>query len=92
MQFKQERDLLKSLCKGHILDLIEEVGWNETQCAMVRKRYLDFKSKARICMDIHISEAQYTREQKNMLVKLRSFVRHNKNTEITKIYEQLELP
>ena len=89
MQFKKERDLLKSLCKGHILDLIDEVGWNDLQCNLVRKKYLEFKYKARVCMDMHLSEAQYTRELRIILIKLRSYLIRYKDTEIAKIYDQL---
>lgn len=86
MQFKRERDLLRSLCKGHIEDLISDVGWSRIQCAMVRKKYLEFKTKTRSCMEIGISETQYTRELNNILAKLLSYVIHNKDTEISKIY------
>lgn len=86
MQFKRERNLLRSLCKGHIEDLIRDVGWSNIQCTMIKKRYLEFKSKTRSCMEIGVSETQYSRELNNLLAKLMSYLIHNKETEISKIY------
>ncbi len=86
MQFKRERSLLRSLCKGHIEDLISDVGWSKIQCVMVKKRYLEFKTKTRSCMEIGISETQYSRELNHLLAKLLSYLIHNKETEIAKIY------
>lgn len=81
MQFKRERSFLKCLCKGHINDLIEDVGWSELQCAIVRKKYLEFKTKTRICLEEHLSGTKYTKEFTNICAKLKSYFALNKNRE-----------
>jgi hypothetical protein len=86
MKFQKERRFLRSLCKGHINDLITDVGWSKTQCDIVRKHYIEFKSKVRTCMEIGLSETQYTREINNVLIKLISYLAYNKDTDISKIY------
>lgn len=90
MEFKPERNLLRCLCKGHIGDLIDEVGWNKVQCQMVTKKYIEFKTKAKACMEIGLSETQYTRELNNLLAKLQSYVIHNRNAEITEFYHKCQ--
>ena len=87
MHFRQERNFLKSLCKGHIQDLVDEVGWNPIQCAIVKKRYLEFKSLPCICMEIGISESQFTRNFNDICVKLASYMTHHRSDELTEIYD-----
>lgn len=86
MQFRKERNFLKSLCKGHIQDLVSDVGWNNLQCAMVTKRYLEFKSVPRICMDIGISESTYQVNFIEILRKFKSYLIRHSDTEIAKLY------
>ncbi len=88
MHNRKERVFLGCLCKGHIQDLIEDVGWNDIQKEMVKKRYLEFKSKPRICMELHISGTKYTREQLILYSKLRSYLMQT-NTDLTTIYNNL---
>lgn len=89
MHNRKERVFLGCLCKGHIQDLIDDVGWNDIQKEMIKKRYLEFKSKPRICMELHISGTKYSREQNNLYLKLRSYLIHSINTELTDIYNKL---
>jgi hypothetical protein len=87
MKFQKERRFLRSLCKGHINDLIRDVGWSSIQCEIIRMHYLNFKTKTRTCMEVGLSETQYSREMNNILIKLISYLSYNKNTEISKIYQ-----
>lgn len=87
MRFKRERSFLGSLCKGYILDLVDEVGWSPIQCAVVKKKYLEFKSMPEICLDIGISESQYTRVLNGVCEKFQSFIVRDKNAEISKLFE-----
>lgn len=86
MQYRNERNFLKSLCKGHINDLIDEVGWDELQCNLIKKRYLEFKSKTRVCMEEHLSESKYTKEFNTICKKLQSYLIHNKDTELYEMF------
>ena len=86
MYFRRERNFLKSLCKGQIHELVEEVGWNPIQCAIVKKKCLEFKSMPVICIEIGLSESQYTRHLNEICQKLTSYMAHNKNEELAKIY------
>ena len=90
MHFRRERNFLKSLCKGHIQDLVEEVGWNPIQCAIVKKRYLEFKSLPVICLEVGLSESQYTRQINDICVKLVSYMTHHKSEEIARIYNNFQ--
>ncbi len=87
MRFKKERNFLGSLCKGYILDLIEEVGWSPIQCEVVKKKYLEFKSMPQTCIDTGISESQYTRVLNGVCEKLNSYILHSNNAEILKTFE-----
>ena len=87
MRYKEERNFLKSLCKGHINDLINDVGWSELQCNLVRKRYLEFKSKTKVYMEEHLSETTYTKEFTNICIKLRTYLILNKDSDLYKIYQ-----
>ena len=89
MQYRKERVFLLSLCKGHIQDLLDEVGWNDTQKEIIRGRYLEFKSKPCICMALHISGTTYNREQKNLYMKLQSFLSHSSTDELNTIYQSI---
>lgn len=86
MHNKRERSFLRNLCKGHIQDLIEDVGWNNIQKAMVVKRYLEFKSIPRICMETHQSETSYRENFKTILAKLKSYLLHNKDSDLYRMY------
>lgn len=89
MHFRQERNFLKSLCKGHIQDLVMDVGWSPLQCVIVKKRYLEFKSMPRICMETNISESQYTRSFNEIFSKLSSYIAHHKDSEIVQMYYKM---
>lgn len=86
MLYRRERKFLKSLCKGHIQDLVSDVGWTPLQCSIVRKRYLEFKSVAQICMELYLSESQYNSQFINICAKLNSYMLHNKDSELYDIY------
>ena len=89
MQYRKERVFLSSLCKGQIQDLLDKVEWNDTQKEIIRGRYLEFKSKPRICMELHISGTTYSREQKNLYMKLQSFLSHSSTDELNTIYQSI---
>lgn len=86
MRFKRERSFLGSLCKGYILDLVDEVGWSPIQCEVVKKRYLEFKSMPEICLEVGISESQYTRVMNGVCEKLQTHIARSKDEEIMKIF------
>ena len=86
MKNRRERTFLKGLCKGHIQDLIEEVGWTPIQCAMVRKRYIEFKSVPRICMETCQASTTYNRNFDDVCKKLRSYMLTVDNLELLKLY------
>lgn len=88
MQYTQERRFLQSLCKGHIQDLLSDVGWTPVQCEIIKKRYLEFKSMARTSIEIGLSESQYLRQFNSICLKLRSYLAKNKDGEIEKIYQR----
>lgn len=88
MQYIQERRFLQSLCKGHINDLIAEVGWTPIQCEIIRKRYIEFKSMARTSIEVGLSESQYLRQYNGICLKLRSYMAKNKGEELAKIYQR----
>ena len=87
MLFKRERSFLGSLCKGHIRDLVDEVGWTPVQCSIVQKKYIEFKSSPVICMEVGLSEAQLGREYKDLLRKFHSYLICNKYGEIAQIFK-----
>lgn len=87
MRFKRERSFLGSLCKGYILDLVDEVGWSPIQCEVVKKKYLEFKSMPEICLDIGISESQYTRVLNGVCEKLQTHIIRGNDAEISKLFE-----
>lgn len=86
MRFKRERSFLGSLCKGYILDLVDEVGWNPVQCEVVKKRYLEFKSVPEICLEIGMSESQYTRVMNGLCEKMYTYFSRNKDEEISNLF------
>lgn len=86
MRYKRERSFLRKLCKGHIQDLIAEVGWSKIQCAMITKRYLEFKSVPRICMETGLSESGYKDQFNNILAKLHSHLVYSKDEDLLNIY------
>lgn len=88
MQYIQERRFLQSLCKGHINDLIADVGWTPIQCEIIRKRYIEFRSMARTSIEVGLSESQYLRQFNNICLKLKSYIAKNKDEEIAKIYHR----
>ena len=81
MRYKRERRYLDGLCKGHIIDLVAEVGWSPIQCEMVKKRYLEFKSAPVICLETAQSETQYTRNFNKICEKLASYLKYRENEE-----------
>lgn len=86
MRFKRERSFLGSLCKGYILDLVDEVGWSPIQCEVVKKRYLEFKSMPAICLEVGISESQYTRVMNGVCEKLQMHIARSNDEEIMTIF------
>lgn len=87
-QYRYERNFLKCLCKGHIQDLIEDVGWNQIQCAIVRKRYLEFKSTPRICLELNLSTTAYNRHFIEICKKLQSYFILHKDSAIAELYKK----
>ena len=88
MLYRRERKFLKSLCKDHIQDLLEDVGWTPLQCSIVRKRYLEFKFVAKICIELGLSESQHSKLYINICEKLHSYLVHNKEIELYLLYEK----
>lgn len=88
MLFKRERDFLGSLCKGHIQDLVDEVGWTPLQCDIVKKTYIEFKSTPVICMEAGLSESQLGRERRKILEKFYSYLIYHKDAEIVQIFKE----
>lgn len=86
MNFKRERDFLKNLCKGHISDLIENVGWNKQQIGIIKCRCLEFKSVVRTCMDVGISEAEYRRQVNGLYMKLKSYMLQCDDADLKQFY------
>lgn len=84
--YRRERSFLRSLCKGHIQELIEDVGWSHFQCVLVKKRYLEFKSVPMICMETHITPTTLNRHFIDIFKKLESYLIHNRETEIGTLY------
>lgn len=84
--YRRERNFLRSLCKGHIQDLIESVGWSQIQCVMVKKRYLEFKSVPRICLEMSLTTTTFNRNFIEICKKLQSHLVRNKDTEIAELY------
>lgn len=88
-KYRREKRFLESLCKGHIKDLLEDVGWTELQCEIIKKRYLEFRSAAGTSMDIGFSDSQYRRITNKIYDKLRSYMIRQKDDELAKIYWEL---
>lgn len=88
MNYRRERSFLRSLCKGHIQDLVDEVGWSPIQCSIVKKRYLELKSLPTICLEIGISESQCVRETNKLIQKFHFYLMRENASEIAKQFEK----
>ena len=86
MKFKRERDFLRLLCKEHILELIEKVGWNDIQIKIIRLCYLEHKSITRIRLELYLTSATYVRYFDSAMKKLQVYLDCHKDDNFYKYY------
>lgn len=86
MEYKRERDFLKSLCKDYILELVSTVGWNEYQKNIIKLKYIDMLSVTKIRSALFLTSATYSRYYKSALAKLQSYIFCHKDIDWIKYY------
>lgn len=86
MQYKRERSFLQNLCKDYVLELLEEVGWDEIQKKIVRLKYINNYSIKDIRYTLFLTSATYSRYYLSILKKLNSYILFHKDKDYIKFY------
>lgn len=86
MKYIRERNLLQTLCKDFILELIENVGWNDIQIKIIKARYIAHKSVKRTRIDLYLTSATYVRYFDSAMQKLQVYLENFSKDKIFKYY------
>lgn len=86
MKYIRERNLLQTLCKDFILELIENVGWNDIQIKIIKARYIEHKSVKRTRIDLYLTSATYVRYFDSAMQKLQVYLENFSKDKIFKYY------
>lgn len=75
MKNKEIRRFLDNSCKGVLLDLMEDVGFNDTEKKLFKSRYIDFDLMHWTCLNVlFCADRTYNRIHSKVLAKVHSYL------------------